>query len=186
MKTVSNVEQKGPVCISNKIILKNKPMLNPNSYVRTSWNPYLEPRNLPKPSWQNLLGPSLGTLAWNLGTSWDLLGTLELPETFPLLGMPFWNPHLQLLTLTPGSSTWNPSLEPLGTLLGTSELSLGTLTWNLGTSCILYLEPLLENSEPSGTLTWNLGTLEPCGMTAPECPGPRLAETPKLSAIGEF
>ena len=87
-----------------------------------TWNPYLEPRNLPE--------PLLGTLTRNLGTCRNLY--LE-----PLLG-----------TSEPaGTFTWNPYLEPRNL----PEPLLGTLTWNLGTCRNLYLEPLLGTSEPART-----------------------------------
>ena len=78
-----------------------------------TWNPYLEPRNLP---FRNLyLQPPLVAwnlhlkpFTWNLGTSWILYWTLE----------------------PPGSFTWNPFLEPWN--LG--EPSLGNLYWKLESS----------------------------------------------------
>ena len=133
----------------------------------------------------------LGTYTWNCGTSWILF--LE----------PFaWNPYLEprnlfepwTLTWNFGTFqnltfTWNPFWNPY------SEPSK-TFTWNpywkLGTSWILCLEPFLETSEPSGTFTWNLGTftwnpcLEPRNLAGwlPQS-GLSLAETPKLSPVGE-
>ena len=106
----------------------------------TCGNPYLEPRNLPK--------PSLGTCTWNLGTSWNLYAEpfFELWNLLkPYLHLDFWNLHLELLLGT---------LEPLE-----------NFTCNFGTSRILYLEPFLETWEPLEKLTWNpeplLGTSEP-------------------------
>ena len=78
---------------------------------------------------------------------------------------------------------------------------LGTLTWNLGT-CRLHLEPLLGTMEPPGsftwTFTWTFRTfrnlyLEPLLGTSRNLAGwlpqsaqrPGLAETPKLSVVGE-
>ena len=120
--------------------------LEPRNLRNLTWNPYLEPSNLPE--------PLLGTLTRNLGTCRNLY--LE-----PLLG-----------TSEPaGTFTWNPYLEPRNL----PEPLLGTLTRNLGTCRNLYLEPLLGTSEPAGTFTWNpyleprnlpeplLGTLEPAG-----------------------
>ena len=108
--------------------------LEPRNLRNLTWNPYLEPRNLPE--------PLLGTL---------ILGTSEPSEPYlePLLG-----------TSEPaGTFTWNPYSEPRKL----PEPLLGTLTWNLGARRNLYLEPLLGTSEPAGTfilgtLTWNLGT----------------------------
>ena len=92
--------------------------LEPRNLRNLTWNPYLEPRNLPE--------PLLGTLTRNLGTCRNLY--LE-----PLLG-----------TSEPaGTFTWNPYLEPRNL----PEPLLGTLTWNLGTCRNLYLEPLLGTSE---------------------------------------
>ena len=94
--------------------------LEPRNLRNLTWNPYLEPRNLPE--------PLLGTLTRNLGTCRNLY--LE-----PLLG-----------TSEPaGTFTWNLGtcrnlyLEPL---LGTSEPA-GTFTWNP------YLEPR-NLPEPGG------------------------------------
>ena len=96
--------------------------LEPRNLRNLTWNPYLEPRNLPE--------PLLGTLTRNLGTCRNLY--LE-----PLLG-----------TSEPaGTFTWNPYLEPRNL----PEPLLGTLTWNLGTCRNLYLEPLLGTSEPART-----------------------------------
>ena len=96
--------------------------LEPRNLRNLTWNPYLEPRNLPE--------PLLGTLTRNLGTCRNLY--LE-----PLLG-----------TSEPaGTFTWNPYLEPRSP----PEPLLGTLTWNLGTCRNLYLEPLLGTSEPART-----------------------------------
>ena len=96
--------------------------LEPPKLRNLTWNPYLEPRNLPE--------PLLGTLTRNLGTCRNLY--LE-----PLLG-----------TSEPaGTFTWNPYLEPRNL----PEPLLGTLTWNLGTCRNLYLEPLLGTSEPART-----------------------------------
>ena len=148
-------------------------------HVSSTWNPYLKLWNLP----EALLGTCLEPLNWNpymeqsnlhleplLGTSWNLhleprnllkplLGTLEPPKSF----------------------TWNPNLEPRNLL----EPWLGTLR----AFQILCLEPLLRTFrnlylEPWKFLDPWLGTptSEPCGMTAP---GHSLAETPKLSAVGE-
>ena len=102
-----------------------------------TWNPYLEPRNLPE--------PLLGTL---------ILGTSEPSEPYlePLLG-----------TSEPaGTFTWNPYSEPRNL----PEPLLGTLTRNLGTCRNLYLEPLLGTSEPAGTFTWN-PYLEPRNLPEP-------------------
>ena len=96
--------------------------LEPRNLRNLTWNPYLEPRNLPE--------PLLGTL---------ILGTSEPSEPYlePLLG-----------TSEPaGTFTWNPYLEPRNL----PEPLLGTLTWNLGTCRNLYLEPLLGTSEPART-----------------------------------
>ena len=49
-----------------------------------TWNPYLDPGNLPGP----LLGTVTGTLTWNIFEPWNLLDPL------------------------PGTFTWNPYLEP--------------------------------------------------------------------------
>ena len=96
--------------------------LEPRNLRNLTWNPYLEPRNLPE--------PSLGTLLRNLGTCRNLY-------VEPLLG-----------TSEPaGTFTWNPYLEPRNL----PEPLLGTLTWNLGTCRNLYLEPLLGTSEPART-----------------------------------
>ena len=85
-----------------------------------TWNPYLEPRNLPE--------PLLGTLTRNLGTCRNLyleplLGTSEPAGTFT------WNPYLEPRNLPETLYTWNPYLEPRNL----PEPLLGTLTWNLGT-----------------------------------------------------
>ena len=101
-----------------------------------TWNPYLEPRNLPE--------PLLGTLTRNLGTCRNLyleplyLEPRNLPE--PLLGTLTWNLGARR----------NLYLEPL---LGTSEPA-GTFTWNP------YLEPRNLPEPLLGTLTWNLGTCQ--------------------------
>ena len=188
---------------------KNKPMLNPNSYAVTqaktnglcklillgtseylgpllgtlepfgtfTWNPYLESRNP--------LEPLRRTLTWNLRSFRNLTCTWN-PLLEPWLGTLTWNlATSSTFTLEPGNL-----LEPL---LGASKPSEpGTLSrlepllgipWNLRTSWILDLQPLLGNSEPSRTLE-PLNLAEPCGMTAPECPRPSLAEAPKLS-VGE-
>ena len=94
--------------------------LEPRNLRNLTWNPYLEPRNLPE--------PLLGTLTRNLGTCRNLyleplLGTSEPAGTFT------WNL---------GTSR-NLYLEPL---LGTSEPA-GTFTWNP------YLEPR-NLPEPGG------------------------------------
>ena len=164
--------------------------LEPRNLRNLTWNPYLEPRNLPE--------PLLGTLTWNLGTCRNLyleplLGTSEPSEPYlePLLG-----------TSEPaGTFTWNPYSEPRNL----PEPLLGTLTWNLGARRNLYLEPLLGTSEPAGTftwnpyleprnlpepllgtLTWNLGTCRNLAGWLPQsAPGLSLARTPKLSAVGE-
>ena len=95
---------------------------------------------------------------WNLLEPLEpLRGTLSRNFGITLLGTPFWNLHLELL-------------------LGTSE-PLGTYNWNFGTSWILFLEPF----------AWN-PYLEPrnlAGWLPQSAPGPSLAETPKLSAVGE-
>ena len=146
--------------------------LEPWNLRNLTWNPYLEPRNLPEPLLGTLIlgtfGTLLGTLTWNLGTCRNLY--LE-----PLLG----------------------TSEPAGTFI--------KLTWNLGARRNLYLEPLLGTSEPAGTftwnpyleprnlpepllgtLTWNLGTCQNLAGWLPQsAPGLSLAETPKLSAVGE-
>ena len=96
--------------------------LEPRNLRNLTWNPYLQPRNLPE--------PLLGTLTRNLGTCRNLY--LE-----PLLGT--WEPA--------GTFTWNPYLEPRNL----PERLLRTLTWNLGTCRNLYLEPLLGTSEPART-----------------------------------
>ena len=96
--------------------------LEPRNLRNLTWNPYLEPRNLPE--------PLLGTL---------ILGTSEPSEPYlePLLG-----------TSEPaGTFTWNPYSEPRNL----PEPLLGTLTWNLGARRNLYLEPLLGTSEPART-----------------------------------
>ena len=86
--------------------------LEPRNLRNLTWNPYLEPRNLPEPLLgTNLPEPLLGTLTWNLGARRKLyleplLGTSEPAGTFT------WNPYLNLGTCR------NPYLEPL---LGTSE-----------------------------------------------------------------
>ena len=141
-----------------------------------TWNPYLEPRNLPEPLLETLI-----------------LGTSEPSEPYlePLLG-----------TSEPaGTFTWNPYSEPRNL----PEPLLGTFTWNLGARRNLYLEPLLGTSEPAGTftwnpyleprnlpepllgtLTWNLGTCQNLAGWLPQsAPGLSLARTPKLSAVGE-
>ena len=193
-------------------------MSNPNSYAVTQAKPMvyanwscLVPRNL--------LEPLLGTLTWNFGTFWNLhleplwnlgtcwnlyaqpwLGTLELSETLPVLGIPFWNLDWELLlgTLQPlqpllwnlGTS-WNPYLEPqnlrsLEPLVAWNlylepwnllDLWLATLTCNLGTFWNLHLEPLLGTSDPRGTLRDDCPRV-PQGL-------PSLAETPKLSFAEE-
>ena len=150
--------------------------LEPRNLRNLTWNPYLEPRNLPE--------PLLGTL---------ILGTSEPSEPYlePLLG-----------TSEPaGTFTWNPYSEP-GNL---PEPLLGTLAWFLGARRNLYLEPLLGTSEPAGTftwnpyleprnlpepllgtLTWNLGTCQNLARWLPQsAPGLSLVRTPKLSAVGE-
>ena len=96
--------------------------LEPRNLRNLTWNPYLEPRNLPE--------PLLGTL---------ILGTSEPSEPYlePLLG-----------TSEPaGTFTWNPYSEPRNL----PEPLLGTLTWSLGARRNLYLEPLLGTSEPART-----------------------------------
>ena len=94
----------------------------PRNLRNLTWNPYLEPRNLPE--------PLLGTLTRNLGTCRNLY--LE-----PLLG-----------TSEPaGTFTWNPYLEPRNC----RNLYLEPYTWNLGTCRNLHLEPLLGTSEPART-----------------------------------
>ena len=129
--------------------------LKPNPFVE-QWNLHFE-----------LL---LGTLTWNLGTSSNL-------HTKP--PKPTWNLGTSwnfIGTLEPfGTFTWNPYTEPRA-----------TFTWNLRTSWNFYLElwnlldPLL------GTLTWNLGTSRNLvGWLPQSAPGPSVAETPKLSAVGE-
>ena len=94
----------------------------------------------------------------------------------------FWDPYLEPRSL--GNLSAQPSVRTFfsGTFTWNSYLTnlldplLGTLTWN---PAPLNLQPLL------GTFAWNLGT-SPCRMTArPECLGPSLAETTKLSAVGE-
>ena len=82
--------------------------LEPRNLRNLTWNPYLEPRNLPE--------PLLGTLTRNLGTCRNLyleplLGTSEPAGTFT------WNPLLGTLTWNLGTCR-NLYLEPL---LGTSE-----------------------------------------------------------------
>ena len=96
--------------------------------------------------------PSLGTLAGNLGTSWNiyaepLLGTLEYTETLYL----YLEPPSGTFT---GNSYWEPRnlLEPLLYLEpfpGTWEPLLGTLRASFRN---LHLEPLPGTSEPRGTL----------------------------------
>ena len=54
--------------------------------------------------------------------------------------------------------------KPLGSGLtrNSARSRLKPFAWNLGTACILYLEPLLGTLEPSGSFTWNfLRTLKP-------------------------
>ena len=113
--------------------------------LRTSsnpWNPYLELRNLPKPT-------------WNLGTSCNLC--LEL-----------WNlldPLLGTLPLEPGNLL-EPCLETSAWNFGTSWiLYLEPFLWNLETSWNLVLKPLLGTLEPPGSFTWNpsFGTWKPLG-----------------------
>ena len=96
--------------------------LEPRNLRNLTWNPYLEPRNLPE--------PLLGTLTRNLGTCWNLYLEPLLRTSEPA-----------------GTFTWNPYLEPRNL----PEPLLGTLTWNLGTCRNLYLEPLLGTSEPART-----------------------------------
>ena len=139
-----------------------------------TWNPDLKPRNFPKPTWRNLLEPLPATLT--------VLGTVELPETFPLLRRPFWNLHLELLLLDPllGTLPWN-HLQPLLEPRNLPEPSLGTFSCLEFSLKTIYLEPprsleaLHGTSKASkpllATLTRNLGTSrKACGMTAPECP----------------
>ena len=128
-------------------------------------NPDLELRNL---------FPLPGTVTWNFGTirnlhlepflrtSWNLyakplLGTLEPPGSFT------WHPSLEPGTL--GTLTWAPYFEPWNL----PEPSLGTLTWTLGISWILD--------------TWNRNPY--LGWLPQIAPGPNLAETTKLSAVGK-
>ena len=126
-----------------------------------TWNPYLEPRKLPK--------PSLGTCTWNLGTSWNLYAETFFWNFGTFWNLTFtwtsgtftWNSYLEpwnllktlLATLEPpGSFTWNPSLKP-GNLL---KSWLGTPTWNLGTSRNLHLQPLDAWNLHFKPSTWNL------------------------------
>ena len=99
-------------------------------------------------------GALLGTsTVWNLSAE-PFVGTLEPSETLPLLWIPFWNLHLELLlgTSEPLVSFWNqPPRSP---------------TWNHEICWILYLEPSLGTFrlylklllEPSLGTSWNLGT----------------------------
>ena len=90
-------------------------------------------------------------------------------------------------------------------LLGTPEC-LGTVTWNFGTftqnpnlefwnlplsaleppgslTCNLYSEP---RNFPEPSFTWNLATSRNlAGRLSESVPGPNLAETAKLSSVGE-
>ena len=130
--------------------------LEPRNLRNLTWNPYLQPRNLPE--------PLLGTLI--LGTSEPsepylepLLGTSEPAGTFT------WNPYpeptwnlgtcrnlyLEPLYLEPRNLTWNPYLE----LRNLPEPLLGTLILGTSEPSEPYLEPLLGTSEPAGTFTWN-------------------------------
>ena len=116
------------------------------------------------------------------------------PETFPLPGTPFCKLHLK-----PPSSCLCLELWNLLDLLGYFCWNLGT---TLGTSWILYLEPLLLGTwrnlhlEPllgtlellgSFTETLILGTSEPRGTLRDDCPRvPHIVWLrPKLSAVGE-
>ena len=144
-------------------------MLNPNSYAiitaKNQWgiqtDRYLQVGTL-EPfgiliGTSEPLEPFHGTLSWNFETFRNL--------TFA------WNP---LLEPSLGTLTWNSYLEPPNLLE----------PWNFGTSWIPYLEPwnLLD------PFTWN-PYLEPrnlAGGLPQSAPGPSLAETPKLSAVGEL
>ena len=72
--------------------------------------------------------------------------------------------ELQRLQLNKPLQKRSPPFEsvegdhPLEPLLAWN-LHLKPFAWNLGTSCILYLEPLLGTSEPARSFTWSL--LEP-------------------------
>ena len=148
--------------------------LEPRNLRNLTWNPYLEPRNLPE--------PLLGTLI--LGTSEPsepylepLLGTLEPAGTFT------WNPYSEpgnLLEPLLGTLTWNlGARRNLYLVLGTSEPA-GTFTWNLGTCRNLYLEPLLGTSEPARTWRDDCPRV-PQGLV---CLGPQLLG--KKAAIRNF
>ena len=115
--------------------------LEPRNLRNLTWNPYLEPRNLPE--------PLLGTL---------ILGTSEPSE-------PYLEPLLLGTSEPAGTFTWNPYSEPRNL----PEPLLGTLTWNFGARRNLYLEPLLGTSEPAGTFTWN-PYLEPARTWRDDCP----------------
>ena len=152
---------------------KKKPMLNPNSCAMPQAKP------MGSPNWsgftRNFAKSRLKPFAWNLGTA-----CIHYLETFTWNFGTSWILYLEpwLGTWAPlGTLTWNPYKLP--------NPLLGTLTWNLGTfqNWNPYLEPLLGTLEPPESLTWNpylnLATfrnlcleplVEPCGMTAPECP----------------
>ena len=120
-------------------------------------NPYLESRNP--------LEPLCRTLTWNfrnLTCTWN-------PFLEPWLGTLTWEP-CNLFNLYFG--TW----EPLGTLRNLEP----SFTWNP------YLEPGNLLDPWLATLAWNLGTSRNLAGWLPQSvPGPSLAETPKLSAVGD-
>ena len=99
---------------------EKKNMLNPNSYAIIT-----------------------GKNHWVIQTDRYLQGILQnVPGMEPFFG-----------TLEPlkfGTLTWNPYFEPRNLLEHFLETLVKLLgTWNLGNSCILYLEHLLGTSEPS-------------------------------------
>ena len=68
-----------------------------------------------------------------------------------------------------GKTTGYPNWS--GFTRNSARFRLKPVAWNLGTACILYLEPLIGTLEPSGSFTWNLPrTLKPepfCGTMEP-------------------
>ena len=120
-----------------------------------TWNPYLEPQNLPEPSLGTLSCLQLSYKTFYL-ESWNLLD--------PLLATLTWNLRtLKNITWSPWLEPWNLPQPLRGALPpppGNSEPSR-TFAWNpwsLATFRNLGLEPL------------SFDLAEPCGMTAPECP----------------